>query len=310
MNAPLFILPPWKLVADEYLAHIAREVLDHGYNHLVFSCGLAMRCVNEPDLIKRLHKIQDDLHVTLGAMHAPFGYELDLDVVAPDIRKKMLEIQLGALRVAGDFGCKTFTIHVGAHEYIAHGVPIDQLISLAHETLEVLIPEAEKQGVVIAVENSFEPPNSARVVREVIKPFLSSPSCGVCYDTGHANCMFSAPWKKWENYPAYQHRNWREGFVTEDDSLEVLAPYIVTCHIHDNDGYGDLHGMPGDGTIDWPVMMQKLRACPRMMEYQSEICFDDGDNWAGHLLAPAGGYSIKRLCDTFHNLLGFPKDLS
>jgi hypothetical protein len=30
----------------------------------------------------------------------------------------------------------------------------------------------------------------------------------------------------------------------------------------------------------------------------------DGKNWAGQLLAPVGGYSIKRLCDTF-KFIGF-----
>ena len=77
---------------------------------------------------------------------------------------------------------------------------------------------------------------------------------------------------------------------------------IVTCHIHDNNGYNDLHGMPFDGTIDWTTLMEKLRSCPRMIEFQTEVCFNYGLNWAGPLLAPKGGYSIRRLTDTFHSL--------
>jgi hypothetical protein len=62
--------------------------------------------------------------------------------------------------------------------------------------------------------------------------------------------------------------------------------------------------MPFDGTINWRELMPKLFDCPRMIDYQTEVCFDDGCNWAGKLLAPAGGYSIRRLADTFR-YLGF-----
>ena len=63
---------------------------------------------------------------------------------------------------------------------------------------------------------------------------------------------------------------------------------IVTCHIHDNNGYNDLHGMPFDGTIEWTHLMGKLRSFPRMIEFQTEVCFDYGLNWAGPLPAPPG----------------------
>ena len=83
-----------------------------------------------------------------------------------------------------------------------------------------------------------------------------------------------------------------------------MKDQIVTCHIHDNLGLGDLHGMPFDGTINWAELMPKLFSCPRMIDYQTEVNFESGRNWAGELLAPAGGYSIRRLADTFR-YLGF-----
>ena len=62
--------------------------------------------------------------------------------------------------------------------------------------------------------------------------------------------------------------------------------------------------MPFDGTINWTELMPKLFACPRMIDFQTEVCMNSGRNWAGRLLAPAGGYSIRRLADTFR-YLGF-----
>ena len=48
--------------------------------------------------------------------------------------------------------------------------------------------------------------------------------------------------------------------------------------------------------------MPKLRACPEMESFQIEVCWDWGENWAGKLLAPVGGYSIKHLTETFRKL--------
>ena len=72
-----------------------------------------------------------------------------------------------------------------------------------------------------------------------------------------------------------------------------------TCHIHDNNGYNDLHGIPFDGTIDWTTLMEQLRSCPRMIEFQTEVCFDYGLNWAGPLLAPKGGRLFHPTADRY-----------
>ena len=54
-------------------------------------------------------------------------------------------------------------------------------------------------------------------------------------------------------------------------------------------------------------LLPRLKACPNMIEYQTELNFDDGEGWAGMSPAPVGGYSIRRLVDVFRNRLGFDK---
>ena len=138
---------------------------------------------------------------------------------------------------------------------------------------------------------------------DLINKFDNHPNIGACYDTGHANCMASAPGKTPDKYEPYFAKCWWEnGVEQEDDALETMQSQVVTCHIHDNTGYGDLHGMPFDGTINWAELIPKLKNCPRMESYQTEVVFDYGENWAGKLLAPAGGYSVRRLADTFRKL--------
>ena len=85
-------------------------------------------------------------------------------------------------------------------------------------------------------------------------------------------------------------------------AVETMRDHIVTCHIHDSSGCGDRHRMPFDGSIDREELMPKLRSCPRMDEFQTEVRFDEGADRAGKPPSPPGGYSIRRLTETFTRL--------
>ncbi len=293
----------WKDVPDDLFRRLLREFADHGVKSMVFTNVLAERALDEKDFPAFLKKTAKELNLEFVSMHAPFGPDQDLNTPVMEARENMIDRHLRAMRIAAESGSLTYTVHIGAYHHCYNHVPLDTLRPLAVETLERLIPEAEKLGIVIAVENSFEPPNSAAEVLNLVKNFSSSPAAGVCFDAGHANCMATAPGKKLEFYSQnMRNRWWENGIIPEDNAMETLRDFIVTTHLHDNDGYSDLHGMPGDGTINWPETVAGLRSCPRMLEYQTEVSPQDGENWAGKLLAPPGGYSIKQLVEVFRNL--------
>ena len=57
-----------------------------------------------------------------------------------------------------------------------------------------------------------------------------------------------------------------------EDYIDALSPYIIACHLHDNDGLADRHWVPGEpgGTVDWKRCMPKLAAAPRLQSLQNE----------------------------------------
>jgi len=297
----------WDLTSPDHMYRAAREFLDHGCSRFVFATGLVMRMLEDASFIDFMkNKFVPDFQAELCSMHAPWGPTYDLNIPTPERRPGMLADHLRCLEIAAEFGCKTYTVHLGAYHYCFHGVSLPILRDLARNTLETLLPRARELGIVIAVENSFEPPNTTEELLALMNQFDCDPYLGICYDTGHANCRASAPWKEIKNYPPCMLRDWlRDGrIITEDNIVENLSAHIVTTHIHDNDGYGDLHSMPGDGTIDWNAMIPKLKACPRMIDIQSEVSSAHGVGWAGVYRAPIGGYSIKRLVEVFRDDLG------
>ncbi len=303
MNSNLAFAYRWDLHNIPELRRYVREFLDNGVNRFVIKSDMLEAMIHDLSMIKELSGICSEMKVYFSSVHALFGNGFDLNTVNPERRPEMIKEHIRGMEIAADFGCKTYAIHVGAAHYCYDRIPLETLRPLALDTLEKLLPAAEKLGMVIAVENSFEMPNSAKEVLQIVRHFDGNPAIGVCYDTGHANCMEYVPGKDKSLYqPYFPVCWWEEGVIYENNAIETLKDYIVTCHIHDNDGYGDLHGMPFDGTINWQELMPKLRSCPGMIDFQTEVNMDDGENWAGTLLAPAGGYSIRKLVDTFTKL--------
>lgn len=305
MNKPLCHYYSWNLTDNKAFISQIREFIDNGVSNFVITCDLLEQLVNNPDKVKFLHQVCQDMDVKFNAVHGLCGKGFDINTIDDNERTIMLEKHQKAIEISSQFGCKNYVLHVGAALYCYDHIPMTILREKALATLEALLPCAIKNNMVLAVENSFELPNSAKEVMGLINHFNNHPNIGACYDSGHANCMATAPGKSLDKYESYFYTCWWEnGIIPEDNALEIMASQIVTCHLHDNTGYGDLHAMPLDGTINWRELVPKLKALPRLTEYQSEVCMNDGENWAGKLLAPIGGYSIKRLCDTF-KFLGF-----
>ena len=194
----------------------------------------------------------------------------------------MIEDHKMGLAYAAEFGCKTYTVHIGPY-YEGMEKPI-------FEALEQLIPEAEKNGVVFAIENGFDPGNSPDALLQYLKKFPSE-YFGCCLDTGHANVMDARPDKKMELYASYVKNNWNNDIRQEPDPIGKLSDYLVTSHLHDNDGYSDAHMLPGTGTAPWDKWIPALKKCPRLVSLQNETG------------ALTHRVSIRKMCETFDKLM-------
>lgn len=303
MDDRLHFFYPWERLDRVGFRAVLREFLDNGCDRFVISDGLLGQMLTDRARREMLDEACRDMKVRFSAVHSLCGPKYDLNIPVRERRPGMIRDHIDAMKTAAGFGCRNYVMHVGASFYCNERMTVEELRPFALDSLEKLLPEAEKLGMVIAVENAFEKPNSAREVLGLVKHFDGHPAIGVCCDTGHANCMASGPGKDRNLYPEYFRSCWWEDDVVwEDRAVETLRDYIVTCHIHDNNGYCDQHCMPFDGTVDWDELMPKLRSCPRLDEFQTEVCFDEGANWAGNLPSPPGGYSIRRLTETFTRL--------
>lgn len=107
----------------------------------------------------------------------------------------------------------------------------DFALSLTVELMKALMPDCEKYGVVLCLENM--PMTAHRIstmdrIAEAVS-LVNHPNAGICLDTGHTN--------------VYGH--------DLGDAVRTAGTYLRTLHVHDNDGRADRHQLPYLGTADW-----------------------------------------------------------
>ena len=112
----------------------------------------------------------------------------------------------------------------------------EAFIRINTEAIRALLPFAEKHGVIILSENILWGASVYPTVIADLVKVVNSPHFGWCFDTGHVHCCR----------------------VPLSDLRKVSVPPL-SLHVQDNNGSGDQHSIPGDGTIDWKECLDILR---------------------------------------------------
>lgn len=288
-HIPLAFFYSWQHVTDSMIPNIMAEFKWHGVDNLVFTDYLLRRVVDEVRFWSLLHRHAMIQGINLIEAHGLLGQGNDLCCPEKGRRSGMIEDHKRAMNYCAESGCKTYTVHIGAYESVFYKTPNEVLRPLVLDALENLLPTAEKLDLVIAVENSYERSNTPDEVAFYIEHF-NSPYIQCCLDVGHAHLMAPAPDKKRDKYFPEMDWAWGEKIDEYTGAWERLAPYIVTCHLHDNTGYSDAHQLPGCGTIDWKKVISQIKRSPNLISMQTEV-------------TTVGGLSIAKLVETFNKIM-------
>jgi len=153
-------------------------------------------------------------------IHTPFNgiNDLWLNNLGGEV---MTDILLQCVTDCATFEIPTMVMHLSSGETPPpfNGLGLDRVKRIAEA--------AENHSVSIALENLRKVEYLAFALGNI-----DSPRIGFCYDIGHRNC-----------------RN------PNEDLLALYGPRLMALHLHDNDGSGDQHRLPFDGTIDWQAAM-------------------------------------------------------
>lgn len=208
--------------AAERLASLGYEGIDMGFDYWTFD-GSPFLDDGYLDWAKSVRERANAAGVVYTHAHAPG--EADSELVGRSIE------------AASVLGARYLVVHPIWHD--GNGKTINgrlRFLQVNAEAIQKWLPKAEEYGVVLLSENilwgaSSDPRVIAQLVRKVDSDWF-----GWCFDVGHAHCCGYKP-----------------------DVLKTCAVTPMSLHIQDNDGSGDGHLIPGDGTIDWDLFLRTLR---------------------------------------------------
>ncbi len=173
---------------------------------------------------------QAGLRVTV---HAPF-YDLNPGALEPLVQEATRRRFRQSLDAAAGLGARLVVFHPGYDRWKYGGQDhlwLEQSLIFWPPLLE----EAEKLGLLVALENIFEP--NPELLGTLLDT-LSVPHFGHCFDVGH----------------------WRLFGETEmSDWFARLGSRLLHLHLHDNFGRADDHLPVGAGSIDFSVLFSLLR---------------------------------------------------
>lgn len=264
------------------------EFAANGVQNVVLSDLLISAVMQRYSFAQVIQKYLDMTGTRFVDSHAPFGPEIDLNCPLAGERRKLVLRHKLALNIAADFGVDTMTIHIGNDQRFPE-VALDRQLDFVRAGLEELLPEAEKCGITICIENIWSRINTPDRLLQ-LKSCFDTPYLGFCYDAGHANLMTNG-----KDYPeGAANRVWGTFGETPDWSdpiLEKMLPHIVNCHLHDNDGSSDQHKLCGKGSVDWKRVSALLKTAPRLRNIQCES------------LSHINNFSIKEMIETAQAVL-------
>ena len=183
----------------------------------------------------RVRKAAEANDMRISQIHGPWP----TDDTTPENREQIREWMRRAVYACARMGSR----HMVLHPVMPYGWGKEDDADFAErctvELLTALIPECERDGVIVCLENMpmkahriSRIPMIARAVEQV-----TSPSVGSCLDTGHCT-------------------------VFGDDLGEMVracGKKLRVLHVHDNNGQSDQHLVPFFGTANWRSFTDALR---------------------------------------------------
>lgn len=270
------------------------ELADNGVENVVLSDYMLKTVWDAIDpfsLLKVYKKEVAEKGLRFMDCHSPFGPKIDLNCPVEELRSNLIGIHKQSIVCCSECEIDTITIHSGNPRY--PGVSLQQYREFICRSLEELLPFAAKYGVTINIENIWFPTNTPEELIYYINYFKSS-NLGFCYDAGHANLM-SHPSDNPENPVNVGWNLLNMKPVWDDKVLEKMLPYIVTCHLHDNDGSRDMHLVPCFGDINWEKIMGLLAKAPNLRCIQNEVILSKSNA------------SVAKMCKNFDKIMTYFK---
>jgi sugar phosphate isomerase/epimerase len=207
------------------------SILAMGLQPELYFSGLTLDRLSGKDVEKASRKLEEkDTPVTF---HGPF-----MDLSPGSVDEKIRQVTVfrfnQVMELAPHFRPRAIVFHAG---YDRWRYDSDEAPWLENSLLtwRPFVERAEALSVRLALENVYE--ENPSILRRLLEA-IDSPYLGCCLDAGHGYIFSQVPLREW---------------------VEVLGPWLIEVHLHDNHRGADEHLPLGFGEIDFPGIFASLQ---------------------------------------------------
>ena len=238
--------------ALKILADAGYDAYDMSFFHPV-SDNDPLYSDNFREYAKSLREHADKAGIICNQAHAPFPSSKGDEVKD----KAILSSILRAMEAASILGAKNIVVHPKQHMPYRENAELLKKMNI--EFYKSLIPYCEKFNINVAVENMWQmnPVGNNTIVESTcskVEEFceyidgVNSDRIVACLDIGHVSLYG-------ENMSVI---------------IRGLGKRLKALHVHDTDGYRDLHTLPFTACNDFPLIMKLLAE----IDYEGDLTFE------------------------------------
>jgi sugar phosphate isomerase/epimerase len=209
-----------------------------------------------------------------SSVHSSF-FELNLGSGYPELRELSCSRVKECIDLASLWGSSPIVIHPGYLPSFEAKLR-EEAKKRFMESLETLLAYAQKRGAELVLENiqspyffGFEFAEMFSICQELNLPF--------CLDIGHAYIMQGICGNSDREYEIAR-------------GIDKFSPFLSHIHIHDNHGVRDEHLGVGEGSINFPPIVEAIRG----VGFEGKVI---GEGWEG---ARDAAYELRKLRDLFN----------
>ena len=182
----------------------------------------------------------------LLSMHGPY---IDLVSGSPDKRLVALtrERYVHNIEIGRELGVKYIDFHANYLPLVDHPSYLPGWLERQVAFWTPMAELGERYGIILLLENMWEP--DPAIITKILDK-IDSPYLKACLDVGHATLYSRLPISAW---------------------AASLGPHLIYTHLHNNHGDADEHLAFGDGVIDFPELLDSLRALPKPPLFSLEL---------------------------------------
>lgn len=200
-----------------------RAAAEAGFSHIHWCHQWCTDYLYTPVEINAIRRFLREFDLKLLDLHGSMGPQKNWGSLLEWQRQAGVELVANRIQMTAELGGDAVVMHFPRR----FGKEDDEKLrwDAFRRSLDELLPLCRETDIRIAVENS--PEDNFIDFFELFQAYPAD-VLGLCYDSGHGNIQCQA-------FPL----------------LEQVKDRLIAVHLHDNDGEGDQHKLPFDGTIDW-----------------------------------------------------------